>query len=167
MNSMLERKLRSKVSRAGVSVDHGFTLIELLVGMTVMTFGLLGVAAMFPMAYFVVNDAGKMTMALTGTRQILEDIRSVPFVNLANLNGFDTTNSVTIPASEPERGIARRWRYALAGEGGGFTYTTTEKAQWTNLSTSNSNAVSSTTMTAPFGAGERSPSSTRHRPCAW
>jgi len=131
--------------------DRGFTLIELLIGMTILTFGLLGIASMFPMGYFVVNDAGKMTMALTGTRQILEDVRSVPFANLANLNGFDTNNSATLPAANPEREIARRWRYALAGEGNGFTFTAAEKAAWTRLTTTAASPNSNTSMTSVFG----------------
>lgn len=107
---------------------------------------------MFLMGYRVVSDSGKMTMALTATRHILEDIRSIPYANLANLNGFDTTNSATIPVSGPERDISRRWRYALAGEGNGFTFTTTEKAQWASLSTSVTTANSNTSLTANFGA---------------
>jgi prepilin-type N-terminal cleavage/methylation domain-containing protein len=131
--------------------DRGFTLIELLIGMTILTFGLLGIAAMFPMGYFVVSDAGKMTMTLTGTRQILEDVRSVPFQNLGNLNGFDTNNAATLPAANPERDIARRWRYALAGEGSGFTFTTAEKAAWTRLTTTAASPNSNTSMTSVFG----------------
>src|SRR5262245_3379816 len=94
---------------------RGFTLVELMIGMTILTLGLVAVASMFPAGFVVVSDAGKMTMTVTGARQMIEDVRSVPFVNLANLNGFDTSNSQTLPANQPERDIARRWRYALAG----------------------------------------------------
>jgi prepilin-type N-terminal cleavage/methylation domain-containing protein len=118
---------------------RGFTLIELLMGMTVLTFGLVAVATMFPVGFVVVSDAGKMTMTMTGARSIIEDVRSVPFANLTNLNGFDTANSLTLPASQPERDIARRWRYAIAGEGQGFTFTSTEKAAWSTLSTTSAN----------------------------
>ena len=90
--------------------QHGMTLIELMVGMCILMFGLLAIAAMFPMGYLAIHEAGKMTMTLTATRQILEDVRSVPFAELANLNGFDTTNPATLPADQPEREIARRWR---------------------------------------------------------
>lgn len=113
----------------------GFTLVELLLGITILTIALLSVAAMFPMGYMVVHESGKTTMTLTAARQMLEDIRSVPFDRLANLNGFDTANSVTVPAGAPERDLARRWRYALAGEGNGFTFTTAEKSQWAMLTT--------------------------------
>jgi prepilin-type N-terminal cleavage/methylation domain-containing protein len=142
------------INHAGAALPdrRGFTLIELLIGMTILTFGLLGIATMFPMGYLVVHDAGKLTMTLTGTRQILEDVRSVPFQSLPNLNGFDTGNSATLPAAEPEREMARRWRYALAGEGNGFTYTNAEKAAWTRLSTTTASPNSNTSINAPFGA---------------
>jgi hypothetical protein len=89
---------------------------------------------MFPMGYLAITEAGKMTMTLTATRQILEDVRALPFTDLTNLNGFDTTNAATLPANAAEREIARRWRYALAGEGDGFTFSTDEKTRWSSLS---------------------------------
>jgi len=67
---------------------------------------------------------------VTGARQILEDVGGLPFASLSNLNGFDTTNQGTQPASEPEKSTARRWRYMLAGDGDGFNLTDAEKAQW-------------------------------------
>lgn len=120
----------SGVSRA----SRGFTLIEVLLGMTILMVGLLGIAAMFPMAFITVHDAGKMTMGLTAARQILEDVRSVPFDEIINLNSFDTNNASTLPTNPTPREVARRWRYALAGEGNGFTYTTDEKSRWASLS---------------------------------
>jgi len=152
MKIFMDRKRSSERIAHRLPGSQGFTLIELLIGMCVLMFGLLGIAAMFPMGYFVVHDAGKMTMTLTGTRQILEDLRSVPFQNLPNLNNFDTNNAATLPASNPEREIARRWRYALAGAGSGFTYTTAETAAWTRLSTSVASPNSSTALTSAFGA---------------
>jgi len=127
MRRILDRKQRGESQVTGNQSHRGFTLIELLIGMTILTIGLLGVAAMFPMGYRVVHDAGKMTMAQTGTRQILEDVRSVPFQN-------------------------RRWRYALAGEGSGFTYTTAEKAKWSSLSTSSASPNTSSVTNSVFGA---------------
>lgn len=110
-------------------------MVEVLVGVTILTVALLAIAAMFPMGYVVVNEAGKMTMTITAARQMLEDVRSVPFEDLTNLNGFDTNNPATLPAGATEREIARRWRYALAGEGAGFTFTTSERSAWGALST--------------------------------
>ena len=115
--------------------NAGFSLVEILIGTTFITFGLLAIAAMFPMSYVHVNEAGQMTMTLTAARQIMEDIRSLPFDDISDLDGFDTESSGTLPAAGAEREIARRWRYALAGEGDGFTYSTAEKARWALLST--------------------------------
>jgi Tfp pilus assembly protein PilV len=115
------------------STNRGFTLVELLVGMTFLMVSLLAIAAMFPMAYVVTNEAGKTTMTLTGARQIIEDIRSLPFSQVASMNNFDTNSYSSLPASGTPRTIARRWRYALAGAGNGFTFTTTERSQWGSL----------------------------------
>jgi len=114
---------------------QGFTLLEVLVGSAVLSVALLAMAAMFPTGYTNITDAGKMTMALTGGRQILEDISALPFDNIGTLNNFDTQNPASLPAADPERTIARRWRYALAGEGNGFAFTAAEKAAWSTLST--------------------------------
>ena len=118
---------------------NGFSLIEVLIAACVLAVALLAMAAMFPTGYTNITEAGKMTMALTAGRQILEDISALSFDNnfdkIANLNTFDTLNPGSLPAGEPERTIARRWRYALAGEGDGFTFTATEKAEWSTLST--------------------------------
>jgi prepilin-type N-terminal cleavage/methylation domain-containing protein len=113
----------------------GFSLLEVLVGAAILAVALLAMAAMFPTGYTNITEAGKMTMALTAGRQILEDISALPFDNINSLNNFDTLTPGSLPPGEPERTIARRWRYALAGEGSGFTFTVTEKAEWSTLST--------------------------------
>ena len=99
------------------------------------------------------NDAGKMTMTLTGTRQILEDVRSIPFQNLRQLERFRYQQFRNASGSDPERDIARRWRYALegrrqwihlygCGEGG------VERPYHLNSASPNT----STSMSRPFGA---------------
>ncbi len=113
----------------------GFTLLEVLVGATILAVALLAMSAMFPVGYTNITEAGKMTMAITGARQVFEEVSALPFDNIINLNGFDTLDPATLPPGEPERTIARRWRYALAGEGDGFTFTATEKGEWSTLST--------------------------------
>lgn len=118
----------------------GFTILEVLVGSSILAVALLAMAAMFPTGYTNIAEAGRMTMAVTAARQVFEDISALPYDNIINLNGplgagFDTTDPATLPAGEPERTVARRWRYALAGEGDGFTFTATEKAEWSMLST--------------------------------
>lgn len=112
----------------------GFTLIEALVALTILGVAILGIASMAATGYRNVDDAGKMTMALTAGRQMLEAVRSLPFDSLTNLDGFDTGTPATLPAADPERDSARAWRYALAGPGNGFTFTAAEKARWATLS---------------------------------
>jgi type II secretory pathway pseudopilin PulG len=116
--------------------SRGFSLVELLVGMTFLMVSLLAIAAMFPMAYVTTHEAGKTTMTMTAARQLLEDVRSMDFDDLINLNGFDTSNPATLPADGTERELARRWRFALAGQGDGFTFTAQERSRWASLSNS-------------------------------
>ena len=110
--------------------DRGFTLAEVLLASLVLMIAILVVAAMFPTGYRAVTDAGRMTQGVTAARQILEDIGSLPFTSVANLNNYDTTNVGTVPAADPERAAARRWRYMLAGAGSGFTFTAAEQTAW-------------------------------------
>lgn len=135
------REVREEVGslgrNKGLQSKSGFTLLEVLISAALLAVALLAVAAMFPTGYTSIADAGKMTMALTAARQILEDVGDLPFDRINNMNGFDTLNLATLPAGDPEQTIARRWRYALAGEGDGFTFTTTEKDEWSTLSTGN------------------------------
>ena len=72
-------------------------------------------------------------MGLSAARQVIEDMKRLPFDNIVNLDGFDTENPGTLPTNDPEREIARRWRYALAGEGVGWTFTADEKNRWPSL----------------------------------
>jgi prepilin-type N-terminal cleavage/methylation domain-containing protein len=115
----------------------GFTLIEILVGMTILVVGILGVTSMFGTGYTNVGQGAQVTMAVSAARQMLEDIRTIPFNNLPNLNGFDTNATGTQPANNPERGIARKWRYALAGTGTGWNFTAAETAMWQSLGVGN------------------------------
>jgi prepilin-type N-terminal cleavage/methylation domain-containing protein len=121
---------------------QGFTLIEILIGITLLVVGILGVATMFGTGYNTVGEGGRMTMAVTAARQVLEDMRTLPFDRLSDLNNFTTGNSGSVPpadaALDPGRtiaiGIARKWRYALAGDTGtGWNFTTAEKAKWRSL----------------------------------
>jgi len=121
---------------------QGFTLIELLIGATILAVGVLGVATMFGTGYSNVGEGSKLTLAVTAARQMLEDVRTIPFNNLTNLNGpggtgFDTSNVATLPAADPERNIARKWRYALAGGGTGWNFTSTETGKWQSQGVNN------------------------------
>lgn len=118
------------------TLQTGFSLIELLIGMSLMAVALLSIAAMFATGYSDVHAGGRTTMATAAARQILEDIQTVPFDRLVNLNSFDTRNAASLPASNPERDLARKWRYALAGDGTGWSVSIPEKAMWSTLTIS-------------------------------
>jgi prepilin-type N-terminal cleavage/methylation domain-containing protein len=111
---------------------RGFTLVEVLVASMILVVALLTLASMFPVGYKQIADGGRMTMAVTGARHILEDVGDVPFANISNLNGVDTASNAGVIAglTGTEAAIARRWRYMLAGSGDGFTFTSAETTAW-------------------------------------
>jgi type IV pilus modification protein PilV len=137
MRSAHTRNSPQRRARGWPADGPGFTVIEVLIALTVLAVAILGIASMTATGHGNVDKAGKRTMALTAAREMLEDVHAVPFANLANLNGFDTGNAGTLPAANPERDIARKWRYALAGAGNGFNFTSAERAQWSTLSMGN------------------------------
>jgi hypothetical protein len=111
--------------------------MEVLIALTVLAVAILGIASMTATGHGNVDNAGRMTLALTAATQMLEDVHSLPFNNVVNLNGFDSGNVATltpIPAANPEYTLARKWRYALAGAGNGFAFTAAEQNQWSTLS---------------------------------
>ena len=93
-----------------VDTDHGFTLIEVLVATAVVGVILLSMATMVLTGYSTVDNGGKTTLAVSAGRQVLEDMRMLPFDNLVNLDGFDTQSSGSLPSDDPERVLARSWR---------------------------------------------------------
>jgi type II secretory pathway pseudopilin PulG len=110
--------LRVGVSRGG----WGFSLVELLIGMTILAVGLLGIATMFSTGYTDIAAGGKTTAAIEAARQIMEDIRLLPtqaaFTNVYNLNNVDTSDGheASLPAAgTPERLIAQKFRFLMAG----------------------------------------------------
>ena len=109
---------------------RGFTLAEVIVASMVLLIALLVIATMFPMGHQQVADAGRMTLAVTAARQVLEDLGALPFDSVANLNGYTTANAATLPGANPELAAARRWRYMIGGSGGGFSFTTAELGQY-------------------------------------
>jgi len=110
--------------------DRGFTLVEVLVAAMILTVALLTLATMFPTGYKQIADAGRLTLATNGANHVLEDLGSVPFTSVRNLDNFDSNSSGSLPAADPELAIARRWRYMLAGSGSGFSFTTAETTAW-------------------------------------
>jgi hypothetical protein len=53
----------------------------------------------------------------------MEDIHTLPFANLPNLNPsdvvLDTDAAAPLPVTEPERTLARKWRFALTNDASG------------------------------------------------
>ena len=113
-----------------MKTDRGFTLVEVLVAAMILTVALLTLATMFPTGYKQIADAGRLTLATNGANHVLEDLGSVPFTSVRNLDNFDSNSSGSLPAADPELAIARRWRYMLAGSGSGFSFTTAETTAW-------------------------------------
>ena len=113
--------------------DSGFTYLETLVAASLLLVSFLALAGMFILGYSQISGAGNTTMGLAAVRQVLEDARRLPYDNLVNLDGFDTDNPATLPDDGPEREVARRWRYALAGSGVGWTFPDEEQARWPTL----------------------------------
>jgi prepilin-type N-terminal cleavage/methylation domain-containing protein len=103
---------------------RGFSLIELLIGMSIMAVALLSIATMFSTGYSDVTAGGKTTMAATAARQLLEDIRTLPFDRIMDLDGLNTNVAGSLigadaalnPGRTMARDIARKWRYALTGD---------------------------------------------------
>src|SRR5207245_9593216 len=110
----------------------GFTLVEVLVASMILVVALLTLASMFPMGYRQITDAGRMTVAVSGARHILEDVGDIPFNNISNINGVDTASNTGVIAGlgGTEAALARRWRYMLAGSGNGFTFTRAATTAW-------------------------------------
>jgi Tfp pilus assembly protein PilV len=113
--------------------ERGFTFVEVLVAGALLTTSLLAMCAVFLVAYSNATSAGKGTVGVAAAAQMLEDIRALPFETVATLDDFDTDDPSTLPANDPSREVARRWRYALAGEGVGWSFSDTEKTRWTDL----------------------------------
>ncbi len=107
-----------------------FTVVEVVVAIMVLLVAVVVTASMFPTGHQQLADAARTTAAVAAGRQILEDIGGLPFDSVRGLDGFDTANAASIPATNPELAVARRWRYMIGGPGGGFDLTTAEMAQF-------------------------------------
>ncbi len=113
--------------------ERGFSLVECLAAILFVAVALLAFAQAFTTAYLNVTREGRNTMALTSARQVLEDAKILSIDALDDLNGFDTDSIGSLPADQPARDIARRLRYSVAGSGGGWSYSDTEQARWSQV----------------------------------
>lgn len=129
--------------------QQGFVSLEVLAAGAVVAIVLLSVATMFLTAYQNVERSGKTTAAVALARHLIEDLRTVPFDEIESFDSFDTADSGTLPADEPARDIARRWRYAVAGEGQGFSYSSDEKQRWSAFGTGGAPITGFVTIGSP------------------
>lgn len=140
----MRRATKTNWKRARPLGDRrGFTLVEVLVAAMILVVALLTMASMFPVGYRQITDAGRMTVAVSGARHILEDVGDIPFANISNVNGVDTASNTGVIAGlgGTEAAIARRWRYMLAGSGNGFTFTGAETTAWGTVQSFGGRAV--------------------------
>ena len=115
----------TRASRGG-----GFAALEVMLAALVVLVAVVVTASIFPVGQPSTVDATRTTSAVAAARQILEDIGGLPFDSVRGLDGFDTANAATVPAGDRALAAARRWRYMVAGAGGGFRYTSAELAQY-------------------------------------
>lgn len=95
---------------------RGFTLIEVMISGVLLAVALLAMSGMFVVGYADITSAGRSTVALASARQVVEDVRALPFESVVALDGFDTDNPDSLPQDAAAAEVARRWRYSLAGD---------------------------------------------------
>ncbi len=116
------------------SGERGFTFVEVLIAAALLAVSLLAMCGVFVVAYANLTAGGRDSVGVAATEQLLEDVRGLPFDAVTALDNFNTDDASTLPGSDPAREIARRWRYAIAGAGVGWSFSTAEQTRWTNLS---------------------------------
>jgi hypothetical protein len=117
-------------------------LIELLFAISLLAVGLLALAPMFSTGYSDVSAGGRRSLGLAATRQLLEDVRALPFERIDDLANFRTdvpaslvpVNAALDPGRTMVREVARKWVYSLAGDQPAWAFTVAEKARWETLS---------------------------------
>jgi prepilin-type N-terminal cleavage/methylation domain-containing protein len=108
--------LRPPSGRRVPAARDGFTLIECMVTVVVLSVGLLGVLGMFGTAYTDIARGGGVTLIDSTMLQTMEDIRNLPFANILALNGVTTSRAGSAPVADPERSVARKFKYWLNGK---------------------------------------------------
>jgi type II secretory pathway pseudopilin PulG len=131
----------------------GFTMVELLISSTLMAVSLLSIGGLMVLVYANVAKSGRTTEGLAAARELFEDLQTIPFDDLGNLDGFDTDDPSSLPLDGPELEIARKWRHSLAQEGVGWSFTDEEKLRWG--STGNEGQTTGHALVSPGGGRGR------------
>jgi Tfp pilus assembly protein PilV len=106
--------------------EAGFTLVEVMISGALMGVALLAVSGMFVAGYADITSAGRSSVAVASARQVIEDVRGLPFESVVALDGFDTDRPDSVPQDPEAAAVARRWRYTLAGDGANWPYSQSE-----------------------------------------
>ena len=64
----------------------GFSLIEVMISASILAVGLLGIAAIFPVAYLNVDSGGKQTEASALSQSFIEELRTLAVIDPANFD---------------------------------------------------------------------------------
>lgn len=133
---------RSRVLRG----KGGFSLIEVMISASILAVGLLGIAAIFPVAYLNVDSGGKQTEASALSQSFIEELRTLAVIDPANFDavvgnfpagGFNGMSTANCQGNQ----ICINWRNTLNFANGG------QLAQ----------GVGTVTMTCQDGAGNGVP----------
>ena len=133
---------RSRVLRG----KGGFSLIEVMISASILAVSLLGIAAIFPVAYLNVDSGGKQTEASALSQSFIEELRTLAVIDPANFDavvgnfpagGFNGMNTANCQGNQ----ICINWRNTLNFANGG------QLAQ----------GVGTVTMTCQDGAGNGVP----------
>ena len=111
----------------GLLGKGGFSLIEIMISASILAVGLLGLAAIFPVAYLNVDSGGKQTEASALAQSFIEELRTIGSTNFDGMvgnfpatgfNGMNTANCQGNVAGAPS-GICTAWRNTLNLVNGG------------------------------------------------
>jgi len=90
--------------------NKGMTMIEVLVAITIMTIGLLAIAAVLPQAYRASIDSRKLSMATGFSQQMMELLKSEPISSPLLTSGVHPAGAPTTPLTvSADPGYTQWW----------------------------------------------------------
>jgi type IV pilus assembly protein PilV len=81
------------MSKSLISIEEGFTLIEIMIALVVMSIGLTALAAVQISAIRGNAFSKRMTTAVSIADETLEQIKSMPYVDIVSVSSTQTTQS--------------------------------------------------------------------------